>query len=674
MNSQLINIFECISEDKYKMDRKHSFASKLSRKVVAITSVIFFVALVAVAIFGGRIMESRANDYIRQTLQTSILDVQGKLHQAEQTAWSMGRTIEIFQQSGVMLDTAGFYDLMARTITENTFIKGAGVYFQPYIYKKGQKYAGIYVNLDKSNENLVYEWDSDEGFAEDGWDYFVQEWYEEAILKGMPLWTPPSYTFMADGGYEYTETFSYPLKDADGNFFGVFAVDLSLNWLTDRLLDLRPYPNSNVAIIDDSFNIICNPLSDDPYVGTSLDRTLIPGLEYKFTGEESLWQNDKEFTMMRVREDGIGAFCILGQISNGWNVLITCAYRDVFADMFNLWLTLLAIAVLGMLLIYFSCFRTINNAAVPISQFAEAASKITDGHFDIPIPEVNSEDEIQDLGKALTYMQSSVTSYISELRMTMASKQRLENELDVARKIQMQMLSTDFPSVKNIGLYASSTPAKQVGGDLYDFFATDSGIYFIIGDVSGKGVPAALLMAISIAAFRASGKKGHSAQEIVSLINETFCRSNEDLMFVTLVVGHIDAETGEMDFCNAGHNPMVVIGPDGKALLMKEKSNVACGVMSGFPYEGESATLPRGSRLLVYSDGITEAENSVKELYGESRLLEWANAHGTGRTSSDKAVVELLLSSVGKFTAGAEQNDDMTIMSISVQQDAPVFN
>lgn len=648
------------------MNRKHSFASKLSWKVVIITLVIFLIAQIVVAIFGGRIMEKRANDYIRQTLQTSILDIQGKLQQAEQTACSMGRTIEEFQHTGVILDTAKCFDLMARTVTENTFIKGTGVFFQPYFYMKDQKYAGIYVNLDENNKDLVYEWDSNESFAEDGWDYFTQDWYADARLKEVPLWTPPYFSYMEDGGFEYIETFSYPLKDADGNFFGVLAVDFSLDWLRDRLLDLRPYENSNVAIIDDSFNIICNPLSEDSYVGTSLDKRLIPNLEYMFTGEESLWQNDKEYSMMSIREDGTGAYCILGQMSNGWNVLITSAYKDVFADMFNLWLTLVAISILGMLLIYFSCFKTINTAAVPISQFAEAAAKITDGRFDIPIPEVDSEDEIQDLGNALTYMQASVTSYISELRMTMASKQRLENELDVARKIQTQMLSTDFPTFKNIELYASSTPAKQVGGDLYDFFVTDSGVYFIVGDVSGKGVPAALLMAISIAAFRASGKKGHSAQEIVSLINETFCRSNEDMMFVTLVVGHIDAETGEMDFCNAGHNPMVLIGPDGKATLMKEKTNVACGIMPGFPYAGEIVTLEHGSRLLVYSDGVTEAENNIKELYGEPRLLEWAESHSKRKTSSDKAVVDLLSVSVSNFADGAEQNDDITIMSISV--------
>lgn len=652
-----------------KMDRKRSFASKLSWKVVIITSIIFFFALVTVAIYGGRIMEFRSKVYIQQTLQTAVLDIQDKMKQAEQTGYGMGRTIEAFQHSGVQLDTAKCFKLMAETVLGNPFIKGAGIYYQPYFYMKDQKYTGIYVNLDENDENLVYEWDSNESYAEDGWDYFVQDWYDEARLKGVPVWTPPYFSYMEDGGYEYIDTFSYPLKDSDGEFFGVMAVDLSLNWLKERLLELKPYPNSNIAIIDNNLNVICNPLSNDPFDGTVMDRTLIPGFDFIFTGEESIWHSDNDdenFSMMRVREDGTGAFCILGQMSNGWKVFITCSYKDVFADMFNLWLLLLAIAVLGMLLLYFFCFKTINTAAVPISRFAEAAAKITDGHFDIPIPEVNSEDEIQDLGNALSYMQASVTSYISELRMTMASKQKLENELDVARKIQTQMLSTDFPTFKNIELYARSTPAKQVGGDLYDFFVTDSGIYFIVGDVSGKGVPAALLMAISIAAFRASGKKGRSSQEIVSLINETFCRSNEDMMFVTLVVGHIDSETNVMDFCNAGHNPMVLIGPDGKSHLMKEKTNVACGIMPKFPYEGESVTLEHGSRILVYSDGITEAENNIKELYGESRLLAWAEAHGTGHTSSDKAAVDSLSVSVGNFTDGAEQNDDMTIMSISV--------
>lgn len=648
------------------MDRKHSFASKLSWKVVVITSIIFFIALTAVAVYGGLMMERHSNEYIRQTLQTSILDIQGNLQEAEQTGNGMGRTFEQFQHSGAVLDTSKCFDLLAQTVTKNPFIKGAGLFFQPNFYIKNQKYAGIYVNVDENDEDLVYEWDSDESYEEDGWDYFVQDWYDEARLKEIPLWTPPYFSYMMDGGFEYIETYSYPLKDKDGNFYGVFAVDLSLSWLKDELLALRPYPNSNVAIIDDSFNIICNPLSEDPYDGTSLNRSLIPGFEYKFSGEEPIWTNKDDLNIMRIREDGKGAFCIVGQMSNDWNILITCAYRDVFADMFNLWLLLLGIAVLGMLLIYFSSFKTINKATVPISQFAEAASKITDGHFDIPIPEVYSEDEIQDLGNALAYMQASVSSYIYELRMTMASKQRLENELDVARKIQTQMLSTDFPTLKNIELYASSTPAKQVGGDLYDFFFTETGLYFIVGDVSGKGVPAALLMAISIAAFRATGKKGHTAQEIVALINDTFCRSNEDMMFVTLVVGHIDSETNVMEFCNAGHNPMVLIDPSGKATLMKEKTNVACGIMPKFPYEGESVTLERGSRLLVYSDGITEAENNIKELYGEARLLEWAEAHSTSRTSSDRAAVDSLSVSVGNFTAGAEQNDDMTIMSISV--------
>lgn len=648
------------------MDKNHSFASRLSWGVVFISSSIFIIALAVVAIFGGTVMKIRSTDYMTEFLKSSILDIESEFDQAEAITQGIAFTIEEYQRMGSQLDTARTFNLMERTVLSSPYIMGMGLYFEPERYIKGQKWAGIYVNIVEETNELIYEWDSDESFARDGWDYFTEDWYANIRLSCKPGWTPPFSSFMEGGGYELMTTYSYPLIDDKGEFFGVATLDFKLSWLKEKLLAIRPYDNSNVTLIDENMNIICNPMSDTPFEGSALETPLIPGMKFTFKGTEKEWQGDDQVSTMKVHENGRGAYCIIGKMSHDFWVLITCQYSEVYADMIHLWLALLGVAVLGMLLLYFFSHKVINNETAPISKFAEAASKITDGHFDIPIPEVTSEDEIQDLGNALSYMQSSVTSYIAELRTTMASKQRLENELDVARKIQTQMLSTDFPIFKNIELYASSTPAKQVGGDLYDFFVTDSGVYFIVGDVSGKGVPAALLMAISIAAFRASGKKGHTSEEIVSLINDTFCRSNEDMMFVTLVVGHIDSETNVMEFCNAGHNPMVLINPQGEASLMKEKTNVACGVMPRFPYVGERIQLEHGSRLLVYSDGITEAENNIKELYGESRLLDWAKANSTKRINNDKAVVDSLSVSVSNFTKGAEQNDDMTIMSISV--------
>ena len=203
------------------------------------------------------------------------------------------------------------------------------------------------------------------------------------------------------------------------------------------------------------------------------------------------------------------------------------------------------LAHVSLLVLYYLSRKIIFDESKPIKEFAIAASKITDGRFDIPIPEVKTKDEMMELGNALTYMQDSVTRYIAELKTTTAEKERLASELDVARKIQAQMLSTDFPQLEGCGIWASSVPAREVGGDLYDFFVKDKNLYFIIGDVSGKGVPAALLMAITIAAFRSSCKKEQDVSELVSIINDTFCESNEDMMFVTLIAGKLNMETGE---------------------------------------------------------------------------------------------------------------------------------
>ena len=324
---------------------------------------------------------------------------------------------------------------------------------------------------------------------------------------------------------------------------------------------------------------------------------------------------------------------------------------------------LAAMTVIGLLVLFFSSRRIIHRESSPISDFALAASKITGGRFDVPIKETGTQDELEDLGDALRYMQQSVTDYIEKLETTMSEKRRLESELDVARNIQMQMLSKQFPHMEHAGVYASCTPAREVGGDLYDFVISGDSIYFVLGDVSGKGVPAALLMAITIAAFRAIGKKGHDIAEIASRVNNTFCRSNDDLMFVTLVVGKLDMSNGHVTFCNAGHNPMVLVDDKGKAEFIKCKPNVACGILEGFPYEEESFDMKPGSRLIVYSDGITEAEDSVKNQFGEDRLIEWAEKCDT--KCSDQEAVNSLAESVHEFVKGAEPNDDRTILALS---------
>jgi len=222
------------------------------------------------------------------------------------------------------------------------------------------------------------------------------------------------------------------------------------------------------------------------------------------------------------------------------------------------------------------------------------------------------------------------------------------------------MLSSDFPPQ----LHALLTPAREVGGDLYDFIRKDNRLHFAIGDVSGKGVPASLMMAITRATLHFMAGLDLSLHESLIRINNNVAESNSNDMFVTLFVARIDLETLRMDYCNAGHNHLVLFPPDGEPYFLAAKSNLAVGLFEDFPYETESIVLKPGTRIVAYTDGVTEAENAAMEQYGNERLLEEVGRMDSSMDS--KAAVEQIYRSVLAFADGNPQNDDITIMSIKI--------
>ena len=256
--------------------------------------------------------------------------------------------------------------------------------------------------------------------------------------------------------------------------------------------------------------------------------------------------------------------------------------------------------------------------------------------------------------------------YIEELKTTTANKERIEGELRIAHDIQMGMIPKIFPPYpdrNDIDIYATLTPAKEVGGDLYDFLILDEKFYFVIGDVSGKGVPASLLMAVCRNLFRTVAGQGFTPQQIVNSINNTMGESNESGMFITLFVGVIDLKTGHLSFCNAGHNPPVIIDREGKASFMDLVPNIPAGLFDGFDFEAQEYPSVDGVTLFLYTDGLTKAENKEKALYGDDHLIEFLTAKND---IAAKELVEMTGASVTAHADGAEQSDDLTIMAIRI--------
>ena len=246
-----------------------------------------------------------------------------------------------------------------------------------------------------------------------------------------------------------------------------------------------------------------------------------------------------------------------------------------------------------------------------------------------------------------------------------AAQERIESELRIARDIQMSMVPSVFPQSEGLDMYASMTPAKEVGGDLYGYLMQDNKLYFAIGDVSGKGVPASLFMAQATRLFLTLAKQDMMPAEICTRMNDALSGDdNASGMFVTFWLGLLDLQTGHLDFCNAGHNPPVIGGGDHQGDFLEMLPNAPIGLWPGLEYEGEQIDNIKGRALFIYTDGLNEAENTQQEQFGDDRLLSILRD-----THFDTAqqVIETLKAEVEKHRNGAEPNDDLTMMCLRVK-------
>ena len=243
-------------------------------------------------------------------------------------------------------------------------------------------------------------------------------------------------------------------------------------------------------------------------------------------------------------------------------------------------------------------------------------------------------------------------------------QERIESELRIARNIQMSMVPSVFPNCEGLDMYASMTPAREVGGDLYGYVMTDHLLYFCLGDVSGKGVPASLFMAQATRLFQTLAKQGMLPAEICTRMNDALSgEDNQNQMFVTFFLGLIDLKSGHLSFCNAGHNQPIIGGAPSHGDFLEMKANIPIGLWPGFEFVGEEIDTIKGRPLFVYTDGLNEAEDQQQQQFGDDRLLSiLRNLH----FESSQLVVETLAAEVEKHRNGAEPNDDLTMLCIRV--------
>ena len=301
-----------------------------------------------------------------------------------------------------------------------------------------------------------------------------------------------------------------------------------------------------------------------------------------------------------------------------WTVAIVCPRSELYMGVKTLRAMLIVLGVIALLLMIVLNYNGIRRVVAPIEKFSNVAKKIAKGDFTAELPQIRSKDELKELHDSFGYLQQSLVKYIDELKSTTANKERIESELRIARAIQMGMIPKifpPFPERDDLDLAAKLVPAKEVGGDLYDFFIEDEKLYFIIGDVSGKGIPASLVMAVTCRLFRSVASHFDKPEEIIASLNDSLADGNESNMFCTAFLGVLDLKTSLLKYCNAGHNAPLIIDANGQVSSMNVVPNLPLGMFSAFPYEGQELNFAKQTSLYLFTDGVNEAENKDKELF-----------------------------------------------------------
>ncbi len=339
-----------------------------------------------------------------------------------------------------------------------------------------------------------------------------------------------------------------------------------------------------------------------------------------------------------------------------------------YLNSFLINMLIISFAIIGITMIAYIFFVR-KVVTKPVGKLARFTEEITaSGVFENRRIQIRTGDEIESLSVSFNFMLEKLEDYIANLSKVTAEKERIGAELDVARHIQASMLPCIFPAFPEhteFDIYASMTPAKEVGGDFYDFFLVDDDhLATVIADVSGKGVPAALFMMISKTLIKSAAQNGLSPKEVLESVNNQLCENNDAEMFVTVWLGILEISTGKMRCANAGHEYPAIMRKGGEFELFKDKHGFVLAGMEGVRYKEYELELSAGDRLCVYTDGVPEATDATNTLYGTDRMIAALNSAKDG---SCESLLAALKKDVDTFVGEADQFDDLTMLCLEIK-------
>jgi len=497
------------------------------------------------------------------------------------------------------------------------------------------------------------------------YDYPAQEWYTGAARAGEPHWSEPY--FDEGGGNVVMVTYTVPVfADSSNNSFrGVVTADIALEWLAQTIASQSLHSSGYAMVLSRRGDVLAHPDRDVLKTTTDALRKGERVIDSRARAvADRMLRGERRFETFEDPYLGRSVRAVFRPVGGaGWSIAVIYAEESLLADarrLARLNFSILVAALLGLGLVVTAISKRVTR---PLRDLASSATQMATGNLDAPLPAIASSDEIGALTRSFHHMRDSLKEYIRNLEITTREKERYESELKIARDIQMHLLPPDRADARAPAAYhlaASLIPARQVGGDLYDHFVVDRKLWFMVGDVSGKGIGAALFMARAMTMLRAAAGPGTGPKEILTKVNRGLCQQNNGATFVTLFAAVLDLTTGNLTSASAGHDPPVIVTGDDSRFLETEGGPVL-GLIEEAVYVEESTTLNPGDTLVVYTDGVSEAMDPETQSFTRERILE-AVRFNNSRTSAD--VLDTLLASVHAFAGDAPQHDDITVMVV----------
>ena len=576
--------------------------------------------------------------------------------------------------------------VMKRIVELNPHIRSCGISFRENYYPQKGRWFCPYAQRRDSDSIVILQ--TIGGLKQ---DYLNEAWFQEAMKAKEGYWSKPFF----DGTDQKTPLVAYlvPIRDERDSTVAVLGVDLSLDYLADDISNeffsfnsrkdgwsaekniyyfvsdstgtYLVHPDKN-RIVNQNYNDIAK-LTDSPsddYLGQILMKHESGHLMTDGRGNDLVIDGEKVMVNYKSLEH------------TPWTMFMVLPTFFVDVIFYILGGLLLFFILIGLIVVFFAGRRGIKKSSEPLRQLALSANEVAKGNFDTHLPKIKSRDEIHQLRDSFENMQQSLTLYVNELRDTTAQKAAMESELKIAHDIQMSMLPKTFPPYPerdDIDIYGMLTPAKAVGGDLFDFYIRDEKLFFCIGDVSGKGIPASMFMAVTRSLFRNISAHVVLPEHIAYALNNALTEGNETNMFVTLFTGVLDLATGHLHYCNAGHNAPLLVGcdvedsvphADPQVRELPCLPNLPLGIMGEFQFEAQEVDLDPDTTIFLFTDGLNEAENAFHEQFGDERIMEVANRLLAQREHQPINITYEMFQAVHNFVNGAEQSDDLTMLAI----------